>query len=150
MAIKAGEALTVQLLNYKKDGSKFWNQLQLMPVKDASGRVTQYVGAQQDIRDADVNVNSASLSASEPIDNDADSGGTSSATRGGHSAAGAAAASPSSPTAAEAQADLDPMTSIASLLACESEENVRSHSGAASCRVSRHVAFKFCFLALVV
>ena len=49
-AIAAEEPLTVNLLNYRKDGSKFWNQLQLVPVKDASGRAVQYVGAQHEIR----------------------------------------------------------------------------------------------------
>jgi PAS domain-containing protein len=83
----------VQLLNYKKDGSTFWNQLQLMPVKDATGRVTQYVGAQQDIRDAG-------------IDETPHTGST-----------GGAAGSTT-----VVAADEDPMTSIASLLSCESEE----------------------------
>ena len=131
MAIKAGEALTVQLLNYKKDGSKFWNQLQLMPVKDASGRVTQYVGAQNSIRDADVNTVGASLLTNGTADAGVDSGGASSPAEASGSAAAAAAAkaaatgSPSSSTVGETQTDLDPMASIASLLACESEEIVR-------------------------
>ena len=127
VAIKAGEALTVQLLNYKKDGSKFWNQLQLMPVKDASGRVTQYVGAQQDIRDADLNVAGTSSLTNGTAGSGADSGGTDSPNEGA-AAATAATASQSSSKVVEAQTDLDPMTSIASLLACESEENVRSPS----------------------
>lgn len=130
VAIKAGEALTVQLLNYKKDGSKFWNQLQLMPVKDASGRVTQYVGAQQDIRDADLNVAGTSSLTNGTAGSGADSGGTDSPNEGAAAAtaATAATASQSSSKVVEAQTELDPMTSIASLLACESEENVRSPS----------------------
>ena len=127
MAVKAGEALTVQLLNYKKDGSKFWNQLQLMPVKDASGRVTQYVGAQQDIRDADLNVGGTSSLTNGTADNGGDSGGAASPIEGAV-AATAATDSQSSSTVGGAQIDLDPMTSIASLLSCESEENVRSPS----------------------
>jgi hypothetical protein len=130
VAVKAGEALTVQLLNYKKDGSKFWNQLQLMPVKDASGRVTQYVGAQQDIRDADLNVGGTSSLTNGTADNGGDSGGAASPIEGAVAATAATAAtdSQSSSTVGGAQIDLDPMTSIASLLSCESEENVRSPS----------------------
>jgi hypothetical protein len=125
VAIKAGEALTVQLLNYKKDGSKFWNQLQLMPVKDASGRVTQYVGAQNGIPGADVNTAEASLRANGTAGDGVDSSGASSPAEAAGSTAAAATGSPASSTVGEAQTDLDAMTSIASLLACEFEENVR-------------------------
>ena len=37
-----------EILNYRKDGTPFWNDLQLFPVRDASGTVTQYVGIQSD------------------------------------------------------------------------------------------------------
>eukprot|EP01043_Picozoa_sp_COSAG02_P019215 COSAG02_NODE_919_length_15936_cov_5.055314_5_plen_189_part_00 len=125
VAIKAGEALTVQLLNYKKDGSKFWNQLQLMPVKDGSGRVTQYVGAQNGIRAADVNAAGAPLHVNGTADDGVDSSGASSPAEAAGSTPAVATGSPASSTVGEAQTDLDAMTSIASLLACEFEENVR-------------------------
>ena len=37
------------LRNYRKDGTLFWNQLQLAPVFDADGSVTHFVGIQDDI-----------------------------------------------------------------------------------------------------
>lgn len=108
-AVNAGEALTVQLLNYKKDGTPFWNQLQLQPVKDASGVVTTYVGAQLDI--------STSV-ASGPG-------------RGG--AGGAAGGAGGGPATAASdigilpvsERETDPLTSIGSLLSCEAEGLVR-------------------------
>ncbi|PWJ52735.1 PAS domain S-box-containing protein [Quadrisphaera granulorum] len=48
-AIAARESITATLLNYRKDGTAFWNQLALSPVHDASGRVTHIVGIQTDV-----------------------------------------------------------------------------------------------------
>ncbi|MGQ7297250.1 SpoIIE family protein phosphatase [Quadrisphaera sp. KR29] len=48
-AVRAGESITATLLNYRKDGSAFWNQLALSPVRDAEGRVTHVVGIQTDV-----------------------------------------------------------------------------------------------------
>ena len=48
-AISAGEETTVELLNYKKDGTPFWNRLSISPLKDPQGKVTHYVGIQSDI-----------------------------------------------------------------------------------------------------
>lgn len=48
-AILKGEECTVELLNYKKDGTTFWNRLSITPLKDKSNRVTHYVGIQSDI-----------------------------------------------------------------------------------------------------
>ena len=39
----------VVLKNYKKDGTLFWNQLTISPVRDAAGDVTHFVGIQTDI-----------------------------------------------------------------------------------------------------
>ena len=36
-AIKNGEQTTVELLNYKKDGTPFWNRLSITPLKDKNG-----------------------------------------------------------------------------------------------------------------
>ena len=41
--------LTVEILNYRKDGTPFWNRLTIDPVRDAEGRVTNYIGIQVDI-----------------------------------------------------------------------------------------------------
>ena len=48
-AIKAGEACTVVLKNYKKSGEEFMNQLSLTPIRDADGQVVYYVGIQSDV-----------------------------------------------------------------------------------------------------
>ncbi|KAM3099924.1 PAS domain S-box protein [Phormidesmis sp. 146-12] len=47
-AIKAGEDCVVNLRNYRKDGTLFWNELSVSPVRDAQGRLTHYVGVQTD------------------------------------------------------------------------------------------------------
>ena len=48
-AIKKGEECTVELLNYRKDGTPFWNRLSISPIKNPKGEVTHYVGIQSDI-----------------------------------------------------------------------------------------------------
>ncbi len=47
-AIKTGEACKVILLNYKKDGTKFWNELSISPIEE-NGKVVGFVGIQDDI-----------------------------------------------------------------------------------------------------
>jgi sigma-B regulation protein RsbU (phosphoserine phosphatase) len=48
-AINKGESCIVELLNYKKDGSPFWNRLSITPIRDDHNEVTHYVGVQSDI-----------------------------------------------------------------------------------------------------
>jgi PAS domain S-box-containing protein len=48
-ALEAEEPVSVELLNYRKDGQRFWNQLEIAPLTDADGEVTNYVGFQMDI-----------------------------------------------------------------------------------------------------
>lgn len=48
-AIQAGEELIVDLLNYRKDGSTFWNRLSLKPIRNAAGELTHFIGIQSDI-----------------------------------------------------------------------------------------------------
>jgi PAS domain S-box-containing protein len=48
-AISAGEALILDLLNYRKDGSPFWNRVSLKPVLSRDGRVTHVIGIQSDM-----------------------------------------------------------------------------------------------------
>lgn len=38
-----------ELLNYRKDGTTFWNELSLAPVFDEQGKLSQYVGVQRDV-----------------------------------------------------------------------------------------------------
>jgi len=39
----------VEILNYRKDGSTFWNRLSITPVRDPSGEVTHFIGIQSDV-----------------------------------------------------------------------------------------------------
>jgi len=39
----------VEILNYRKDRTPFWNGLSITPVRDAAGRVTHYIGIQSDV-----------------------------------------------------------------------------------------------------
>jgi len=48
-AVRDGTERRVTLLNYRKDGAPFWNELFLAPVHDADGRLVQYVGVQNDV-----------------------------------------------------------------------------------------------------
>jgi len=41
----------VMLRNYRKDGSMFWNEFHVAPVRDADGRSTHFVGVLSDISD---------------------------------------------------------------------------------------------------
>jgi PAS domain S-box-containing protein len=49
LAIQCEEACTVELLNYKSDGTPFWNRLSITPIGDSNGKVSHYVGIQSDI-----------------------------------------------------------------------------------------------------
>jgi sigma-B regulation protein RsbU (phosphoserine phosphatase) len=48
-AIQEGRPCTVELLNYRKEGTPFWNRLAITPLRDAAGRVTHFAGIQSDI-----------------------------------------------------------------------------------------------------
>ena len=48
-AIAAEESTSVELLNYRQDGTEFWNRVSIAPITDADGRVTEWVGFQEDI-----------------------------------------------------------------------------------------------------
>lgn len=48
-AVQQGEACKVELLNYRKDGTSFWNELSISPVRDEKGQVTHFVGSQADV-----------------------------------------------------------------------------------------------------
>ena len=48
-AFQAGMPVDVVLLNYKKDGTSFWNALNIAPIHDASGAVTHFIGVQTDV-----------------------------------------------------------------------------------------------------
>ena len=50
-AIAAGASVAIELLNYRKDGSTFWNALQISPVFDPAGEITHFFGSQLDVTD---------------------------------------------------------------------------------------------------
>ena len=50
-ALGEGRPFRGQILNYKKDGTPFWNLLAISPVKNEEGLLTHYVGVQSDITD---------------------------------------------------------------------------------------------------
>jgi len=48
-AIAKGEHCKIELRNYKKNGTLFWNELMMSPVKDEQGNITHFIGVQNDI-----------------------------------------------------------------------------------------------------
>ncbi|GMH77467.1 hypothetical protein TL16_g07420, partial [Triparma laevis f. inornata] len=46
LSIEQGNDMSVCLLNYRVDGSTFWNQFFIAALRDANGDVTNYVGVQ--------------------------------------------------------------------------------------------------------
>ncbi len=48
-AIRNGNPVRKTILNYRKDGVPFWNDLTINPIKDDHGKVTNFVGIQNDI-----------------------------------------------------------------------------------------------------
>src|SRR4028119_2139543 len=51
VAMKEQQDCKVVLKNYRKDGTSFWNELAISPVRDSSGVVTHFIGVQSDITD---------------------------------------------------------------------------------------------------
>jgi len=50
-AIEKGVECTTLLRNYRKDGSMFWNELKISPIKNRHREVEYYVGIQNDVTD---------------------------------------------------------------------------------------------------
>ncbi len=48
-AVRDGRPHTAELCNYRKDGTRFWNEMSILPVIDMSGRLTKFIGVQVDI-----------------------------------------------------------------------------------------------------
>ncbi|MBP2290376.1 ATP-binding protein [Azospirillum rugosum] len=61
-ALETGQPVSVEVLNYRKDGTPFWNALSIRPVTDPDGRLRWFVGtcidvtrsrrSEQELRDA--------------------------------------------------------------------------------------------------
>nr|AML77572.1 putative LOV domain-containing protein [Marchantia polymorpha] len=45
-ALRAGAAYSGKILNYKKDGTPFWNVLSMSPIRNNEGQVIKYIGMQ--------------------------------------------------------------------------------------------------------
>jgi PAS domain S-box-containing protein len=48
-AVEKQEPVSVELRNYRKDGSQFWNRVSIAPVRDDAGTVENYVGFQENV-----------------------------------------------------------------------------------------------------
>lgn len=48
-AIDAQKSIAVELLNYRKDGTEFWNALTISPIRDASDHVSHFVEVLNDV-----------------------------------------------------------------------------------------------------
>jgi len=47
-ALTTGEAFDGMVLNYRKDGTPFWNELTISPARDERGRLTHFIGILRD------------------------------------------------------------------------------------------------------
>jgi two-component system cell cycle sensor histidine kinase/response regulator CckA len=48
-AIREGRPIDQEILNYRRDGTPFWNALTVSPIHDEAGRVTHFVGVLRDV-----------------------------------------------------------------------------------------------------
>lgn len=48
-ALAACRPCVVEILNYRRDGTTFWNRLSITPVRDGAGEVTHFIGVQSDV-----------------------------------------------------------------------------------------------------
>ena len=50
-AVAKAEPVSVELLNYRENGTPFWNRVTIAPLTNDDGEVTHYVGFQEDVTD---------------------------------------------------------------------------------------------------
>ncbi|MFO1484483.1 MAG: response regulator [Verrucomicrobiaceae bacterium] len=48
-AVRSGSGCKVTVRNHRKDGTPFWNEVHISPLCDASGRLTHFIGIQNDV-----------------------------------------------------------------------------------------------------
>nr|AML76928.1 putative LOV domain-containing protein [Lindenbergia philippensis] len=60
-AAKTGTSYCGRLLNYKKDGTPFWNLLTITPIKDDKGRTIKFIGMQVEVSKYTEGVNDKAL-----------------------------------------------------------------------------------------
>src|SRR6185312_13940199 len=49
MALRADEPWFGELINYRRDGTAFWNALSLVPLHDEDGLTSHWIGTQTDV-----------------------------------------------------------------------------------------------------
>lgn len=54
-AIKSGKDCKIVLRNYRKDGTMFYNELFISPVKDEHEQITHFIGVQTDVTEREIN-----------------------------------------------------------------------------------------------
>src|SRR4051794_11818120 len=50
-AIRAGREGSATLLNYRSDGTPFWNEISIAPERDAAGVIVRWLGVGRDVTD---------------------------------------------------------------------------------------------------
>nr|AML77519.1 putative LOV domain-containing protein [Holarrhena pubescens] len=60
-AVRTGTSYCGRLLNYKKDGTPFWNLLTVSPIKDDKGRTIKFIGMQVEVSKYTEGVNEKAL-----------------------------------------------------------------------------------------
>nr|AML77639.1 putative LOV domain-containing protein [Portulaca umbraticola] len=60
-AVKYGKSYCGRLLNYKKDGTPFWNLLTITPIKDDQGNTIKFIGMQVEVSKYTEGVNDKAL-----------------------------------------------------------------------------------------
>jgi PAS domain S-box-containing protein len=48
-ALARGQGYSGEILNYRRDGTTFWNHVTITPVRDAAGKITNFIGVQADV-----------------------------------------------------------------------------------------------------
>ena len=48
-AVKSRHPRSGEILNYRSDGTPFWNRLSIVPIRNDAGQVTHFVGVQRDV-----------------------------------------------------------------------------------------------------
>ena len=49
LALKLKKRITIDILNYKKDGQKFWNRLRIIPIFDKEKKLIYFAGEQNPV-----------------------------------------------------------------------------------------------------
>lgn len=67
-AIRNWQACEITIVNYKKNGEEFWNNISISPVADENGWYTQWIGIERDVTESlkkDLDVTKAIINAQE-------------------------------------------------------------------------------------